>query len=108
TAADASANVEELDVEHERRVRRDGPSRAAGAVAEVGRNDQRSRTADLHPGHALIPAANDFAGAELERKGLVAIAGAVEFLSVAIRCLRVVEPARVMHGHALAGRGGGA
>src|SRR3989442_14919304 len=82
-----------------------GGAGAARAVAEIRGNDQRARSADLHAGNALIPAANPLAGAELEREWLVAIARAVELCPVPIWRLRVVQPAAVMHGHLLARRG---
>src|SRR5207302_2133297 len=95
--AESLLDVDQLDVEDERGVwgyRRAG---AARAVAEIRRDDQRARSADLHAGDPLIPSANDLAGAEAERERLLAVAGAVEFLAVPIRRFRVVEPAGVMH-----------
>src|SRR5687767_11940550 len=73
------ADVEQLDVEDERRVGRNDATGAAGAVPHAWRNRQRALTADLHPGHALIPAGNDLTATEPERERLVAIAGTVEF-----------------------------
>src|ERR1035437_217846 len=96
-------HADEFDIEEQRRVRRDAGARAARAVAELGRNDERPRAADLHAGDALIPAPNHRAGAELERERLPVIARAVELLAVVIRRLGIVEPSRVMHGHLFAG-----
>src|SRR4051794_8980410 len=62
----------------------EGPARliaAAGpalAVAEVRRDRQLAAAADLHPGDALVPAADDHAGAEPERERLAAVPGGVE------------------------------
>src|SRR5919206_421578 len=46
---------------------------AAGAVAEIRRNDQGARAADLHAGDALIPAANHVTGAEFEGERLAVV-----------------------------------
>src|SRR4051794_12955928 len=73
-----SADAEQLDVEHQRRVRRDHTAGAAAAVAERRRNDERALAADLHAGDPLIPAGDHLAAAEHERERLVAIARAVE------------------------------
>src|SRR6185436_14810590 len=77
---------------------------AARAVAEIGRDDQRPRAADLHPGNTLIPAADHLPGAELERKRLTVVLRAVELLAVAVGGLRVVQPPGVVNAHGLAGR----
>ncbi len=53
-----------------------------GAVAELGRDRQLTPTADLHPGHALVPAGDHLAGAEREAEGLAAVPGGVELLAV--------------------------
>src|SRR4051812_18564605 len=52
-------HVEQLDFEDQRRIRRDDAGGAAGAVAELGRDDERALAADLHCGHAFIPARDD-------------------------------------------------
>src|SRR6202035_528010 len=100
-------DVEELDVEDQRGVRRNDAAGAAGAVAELGRNDQRALAADLHGRDAFVPAANDLADADLERERLVAIDRRVEFLALGGV---VIKPAGVMHDAGLAGfrRGAGA
>src|SRR5262245_59019520 len=74
--------VEELHLEQQRRVRRDHPAGAARAVAEVGRDQQRALAADLHAGHALVPALDDLALAEAERERAAAIERAVELLAL--------------------------
>src|SRR5580704_1136024 len=86
-------DVEELDVEDQRGIRRDDAAGAAGAVAELGGNDQRALAADLHGRDAFVPAANDLADADLERERLVAIDRGVEFLALGGV---LIEPAGVM------------
>src|SRR5688572_25684023 len=77
---DSSVDLQQFDVEHQRRVRRDHASSATRAVAELGRDDQRALAADLHAGDALVPALDHLLRAETEREGLAAIQRAVEFL----------------------------
>src|SRR5581483_3610813 len=107
-ADDALLHTEKLDVEHERRVRRDRSAGAARAVPEIGWNDQRPLAAHLHAGHTHVPAADHLPRAKLEGERLPAITRAVEFLAVFVGRLRVVQPARVVDRYFLAGRGGGA
>src|SRR5262249_25447634 len=92
------SNLQQFDVEDERGVGRDVAAGAAGAVGELRRDDQRARAADFHPGHALVPAGDDAAGAELEVERLAVIARAVELLAVLVGRLRVVQPPGVVHG----------
>src|SRR5688572_13967492 len=74
-----SADFEELDLEHERRVRRDeAAARAARAVAEVRRDRELALAADLHAGDALVPTGDDLARADGERERLAAIERRVE------------------------------
>src|SRR5262249_11054062 len=94
-------HVEELDVEHQRRVRREHAPGAARTISELGGNDQRSLAAHLHSGNTLIPSRNHLTGSELELKRIVAIAGAVELLSLTIRRGAVVQPPGVMNRYAL-------
>src|SRR6202035_1256061 len=100
-------DVEELDVEDQRGVRRNDAAGAAAAVAELGRNDQRALAADLHGRDAFVPAANDLADADLERERLIAIDRRVEFLALGGV---LIKPPGVMHDAGLAGlrRGAGA
>src|SRR3954447_20958385 len=93
-----SADAEQLDVEHQRRVRRDHTAGAAAAIAERRRNDERALAADLHAGDALIPAGDHLAAAEHERERLVAIARAVGLRPMMVLRRRAVEPAGVVHG----------
>src|SRR6185312_8003685 len=72
-------DLQQLDIEGQRREGRNHAARAARAVAERRRDDQRALAADFHPGDPLVPALDDLAGAELERKRLAAIERAVEF-----------------------------
>src|SRR4051812_32269320 len=90
-----SADLHKVDDEDEGRVRRDRPG-ALGAVAELGWDHQLAATADLHAGEALVPAADDHPGAELDGEVLPA-PGRVELLAVRVR------DADVLHGDLLAG-----
>ena len=79
-----SGDAEQLDLEHQRRIRRDHAARAARAVREVRRNGELALAADFHAGDHLPPAE-----AEFER--IVAIDARVELPAVG-------EPAGVMQG----------
>src|SRR5207302_9887286 len=101
----ASSEREQLDLEHERRARRDDVARArvlrvlreaALAVGELARDRELALAAHLHARDALVPALDDPALAEGELEGLLPVDRAVELLPVG-------EPARVVHGHGLAG-----
>src|SRR5262249_57170162 len=94
-----SLHREQLDIEHQRRIRRDHPAGAAGAVAERGRNDQRALAADLHGGDALVPALDDAALADREIERLVAVDPRVQFLAL---LAVLIEPAGVVHDAGLA------
>src|SRR5262249_1834546 len=85
----ASADGEQLDLEHERRVGRDRAREAPRAVAERRRDGELALAADAHALHALVPARDHLARAEAEAERRVADAG-VELLAVG-------EPARVVH-----------
>src|SRR5258707_3591814 len=76
----ALLHVDERDVEDEIGVGRHGVAGAVVAVAELGRDAQLAAPAHLHTVEALFPAADDLAGAELERERFVAIDRAVELL----------------------------
>ena len=60
-----------------------------------------SFSADLHSRDSLVPALDDLAPSQMEGEGLPVIERGVKLLSVGC-------PARVMHGHGLAGFGHGA
>src|SRR5258708_31669043 len=93
-------HAEQIDVEHQRGARRDVAAGAARAIAEVRRNDQRALAADMHGGEAFVPALDDLALAERERKRLAPVERAVEFLAL----LAVDEqPAGIIYRHDLAG-----
>src|SRR6185369_1068759 len=89
------ANLEELDFEQQRGVRRNDPAGAARAVAELGRDGELALAADLHAGHALVPALDDVALAEREHERLAAVLARVEL--AALRTV-VEQPAGVVHG----------
>jgi len=93
-------HVEQLDVEHQRRVRRNGAAGAAGAVAQRGRNDQGTLAADFHGGDAFIPAGDHPALPDRKLERLVAIDRRVEFLAL---LPVLIEPAGVMHDANLTG-----
>src|SRR6185312_11496004 len=97
---------QELDVEHQRRVRWDDAAGAGRAVAERGRDDQGALAADLHRSDALVPALDDAAAADRKLERLVAVMRTVEFL--ALHAVDV-EPAGIVHDGGLArfGRGAG-
>src|SRR3954452_6345254 len=87
----------QVDHEHERRVGRDGGWLALGAVGELGRDDQLAPAADPHSLHALVPAGDHLAAAELELERLrTAAPGRVELLAV------LVEHAHVLHAQGVA------
>src|SRR5699024_9109350 len=54
---------------------------ALGAVAEGGGDVETAAAADLHALHALVPAGDDLAHAELEAQRLAAVLGGVELLA---------------------------
>src|SRR6516164_8162079 len=72
-------HVDQLDIENQRRVRRDDAARAPCAVAHLRRDDQGALPSDAHAGYALVPALDDAALADHESKRRVAIQGAIEF-----------------------------
>src|SRR5512135_3803692 len=96
-----SVDAQQFHFEHQRGVRRDHAAGTARAVGQVRRDGELALAADLHARHALVPAGDDLAHAELEFEWVVAVDAGVELLAVG-------EPAGVMHGHVLAGAGGGA
>src|SRR4051794_17104271 len=100
--------VEQLDLEQQRGARWDDARGAVRAVAERRRDDQAALAADLHPLHALVPAANDLAGAEPEAERHAMRVGAVELAPLVPLLARVVHPAAVVDLDLLAARGGGA
>ena len=66
---DFYVHFEQLDIEDERRVRRnDAVRRTGGSVGQVRRNDDAPQASHLHSGHALIEAANHAARADREAR----------------------------------------
>src|SRR4051812_47585679 len=94
-------DLDEVDDEDERLVRGDRPG-PAGAVAELGRDDEGAPTALAHAGHAVIPALDDAARAEREVERRAAIPRGVELRAGGERDAHVVDE------HLIAGLGGGA
>src|SRR5262249_36217817 len=84
---------QQLDIEHQRRVRRNDAAGAARAVTERGWNDQRALATDLHGTDALVPAGDHLPLADLELERLVAVHGGIELLAL---LAVLVEPARIM------------
>src|SRR3954468_3171042 len=93
-------NFEQLDFEEQRGIRRDDAAGAARAVAELGRDRQLALAADLHAGHAFVPAADHVPLAEREHERLAAVLARVEL--AAFRAVRE-QPAGVVHGDFAAG-----
>src|ERR1700759_1871243 len=85
--APTSLHFEQLDLEQERGVRRNDAARAARAVAELWRDQQRTRAANFHAGDAFIPTFEDTTRADGERERATTIPRAVEFFA-----LRLVRP----------------
>src|SRR5258706_2423737 len=96
-------NFQQLDFENQGGVGRNRAAGAARAVAELRRNGELAPAADLHAGHALVPALDHVALAEREHERVAAVLARVEFR--AARAL-VEEPAGVVHRDFLAGGGG--
>src|SRR5260370_32584547 len=76
------ADAQQLDLERQFGVRRDDAGRAPGAVAQSGRDDELALAADLHAGHALVPALDDPTGAELKGERLAAVEAGGELFPV--------------------------
>src|SRR3954469_7709475 len=94
-------NFAQLDFEEQRGIRREYASRSARAVAELGRDRQLALAADLHAGHAFVPAADHVPLAEREHERLPAVLARIELAALRAVC---EQPARVVHGHFAAGR----
>src|SRR5581483_7431614 len=86
-----SANAEQVHHEDQRLARLDDRRGAAVAVGEVRRDGQLTAAADLHPGHAAVPARDDPALAERELERGVAVPGGVELLAGRVRDTDVVH-----------------
>src|SRR6187200_1163019 len=91
------SDVQQFDLEEKRGVRRDHAACALAAVAHLRRDRQRAFAADFHSGDSLIPALDDLPGTKSKRERLVAIARAVEFLSLVIAARLVIQPSGVVH-----------
>src|SRR6516165_3033800 len=90
------SGAKQLDLEQQRRVRRNDAAGAARAVAERGRDDEDARSAFLHSLYALVPAADHVARAEREFERVVAVLAGVELRSLGAV---LVEPAGVVDAH---------
>src|SRR5215813_65811 len=98
-------DAQQLDLEDQRRIRRDHIADPAGAVAEIGWDDERALATDLHRGNAFVPAGDHLPSANRKLEGLTAVERAVELLALGAV---LVEPAGVMHDASLTGPRGGA
>src|SRR5207244_162453 len=72
---------------------------APRTVAEMWRDDEPSRAADLHPGHAFVPALDHLPTAQREFERLVAVPARIEFRAGLVV---LVQPAGVVDLDALA------
>jgi hypothetical protein len=81
------------------------PPAPRGAVAQLGRDGQHAGAADLHALHAFVPAAITWPAPSVELEGLAAVLARVELRPRPSAARRVVQPAGVVHLHALAGHG---
>src|SRR5690606_25289531 len=88
-----SALVHRHQVAHEDQGLAGGDDRrgAAVAVGEVGGDLEAATAADLHALHALVPAGDDLADAELEAQRLAAVPGGVELLAGGVGDADVVD-----------------
>src|SRR6266478_6049722 len=75
-------HIQQFDVEHQRRVRRDHTASATGAVTQRGRNDQRALAADFHGGDAFVPARDHLALSDRKFERLITVDRRVEFLAL--------------------------
>src|SRR4051794_3410739 len=73
-----AAHADQVHHEHGRLAGADDTARAALAVGEVRRDRDPPPPADLHAGHALVPAADHLALAEPELERVAAVPGGVE------------------------------
>src|SRR4051812_41463756 len=89
-------DLDEVDDEDERLVRGDRRRPALAPVGEVGRDGQHPPAPHAHPGHALVPARDDHALAEVELEGLARVPRGVELLA------RAVGDADVLDRHVVA------
>ncbi len=80
---------------------------SVAAVAEVRRDDESALAADLHAGHALVPALDDSAGAERKGERLAVVHAAVELLALGLAAVGG-QPAGVVDRDLVAGLGRGA
>ena len=81
SSQDSLVDLEELDLEDERGVRRDNARSALGAVGVLRRDCEPGQLADLHRCDTEAPAL-DHALADRERERLPAVAARVELLAV--------------------------
>src|SRR5687768_7747092 len=76
-----SADAEQIDDEDQGLAALDDAAGAALAVAEVRRDGDLAAAAELHAGHALVPARDDLTGAQAEPEGVAAVPGGIELLA---------------------------
>src|SRR5215475_7814890 len=96
TGATLLSDVEEVNVEDQRRVWRDRPNRLI-PVPKIRRNDQGTPSADAHAVDSLVPAGDHPSDAEREdQRGPARAQRAVELDSMMVGRGRAVDPARVV------------
>jgi len=94
-------NVYELDVENERRMRRDDGREAAGAIAVVGGDGESGLRALRQLGDALVPALDHLPDADLSLERLFPIPTRVEFVALLVGFLVVINVAVVVDHYGL-------
>src|SRR5678815_6064275 len=92
-----SADLHQLDVEHQGGAGRDHATGTARAVTHFRRDHEAALAADLHAHDAFVPAPDHHAGANREFERLVAIDRAVELLALVLGRADVVEPVSYTH-----------
>src|SRR3954468_20662278 len=96
-SARRSAHTDEVHDEHQRLVGADDSAGTALAIGQLRRERDLAPAAPPHPRHALVPAGDDLALAELELERVPAVPGGVELLARPPRDADVVNldhPAR--------------
>src|SRR5215469_13715129 len=93
-ACSSTLHVKQFDVEDQRGVWRDDAAGAAGAIAELRRDDQSALAADFHGRHTFIPAGDHLPPADRKFKRLAAVDRAVELLALGAA---FIKPARIVH-----------
>src|SRR5579859_1553783 len=86
-----SVHRDQVDDEDERLVGTDDAAGTAFAICQHRRDRDPASSADVHAGHALVPAGDDLPLAELELERVAAVPGRVELLPGSPRDAHVVN-----------------